>query len=85
MNNKNEKKHVPFASKSQLVACIVLAPIAIALYALLREFTEIEAVFIALSISAIYLLTVTLIALHHEKYVESVPSENLQEFLSHHC
>ena len=82
MNNKNEKVHIPFASKSQLIACIVLAPIAVALYAILREFTQIESVFIALAISALYLLTVTLIIIHHGKYVEAVPSEGLQQLLS---
>ncbi len=82
MDNKNERRHIPFASRTQLIICVVLCPLAIAVYALLREFTEIDSVFIAIAVSLLYLLAVALIAMHHAKYIESAPVESVQELLS---
>ena len=50
MNKSKEKKHIPYASRLQLTICIILCPVFIVLYALLRDFTEIDSVFLAVAL-----------------------------------
>ena len=55
-NNPNEKKYVPFASKADLIACILLGCLNIVILALLVEFSGIDTVFVAVAVSLLYLL-----------------------------
>lgn len=82
MNNKNDKRHIPFVSKSQLALCVMLCPIFIAIYALLNEYTEINAIFSAVAISFLYLLSVALVATYHAQFIKMLPSYDVQKFLS---
>ena len=84
MNNKNqiEKKHIPFASRTQLAICVALCPLFIVLYALLASLSEFNHVFLAIGLSLLYLLIVALVSLHHFQYVRSAPVASLQELLA---
>ncbi|MBQ9070258.1 MAG: DHH family phosphoesterase [Clostridia bacterium] len=81
MNNKNNKKHIPYASRTQLSICVMLSPIAITLYALIKEYTNIDSAFLAVGISLLYLLTVSLVAAYHSQYVKSLPSHDIEKLL----
>ena len=82
MNNKNEKKHIPFVSKTQLALCVMLCPIFIAVYALLNEYTSIDPMFSAVSISFLYMLCVALVATYHAQFIKMLPSADVQKLLS---
>lgn len=79
MDSNKKRRHIPFASRTQLAICIVLCPVCITLYALLNERYEIDSVFLAVALSFIYLLCVALVATYHTKYTEKLPSAELQE------
>ena len=81
MSNKNERKHIPYASRMQLAICIMLSPISITIYALLREYLTIDSVFLAIIISVVYLLSVALVTAYHSKYIKSLPSHDIQKLL----
>ena len=81
MNKKNEKKHIPFVSLTQLAISVMLCPLFIALYALLVENSEIDAVFLATSLSLLYLLIIALVSVYHAKQQQKLPSADLQAFL----
>ena len=77
----NEKKHVPFASKFQLILCVVLCPIAIAAYALLRELTSIDPIFISIAVSLLYLLGVSLTWINNKRSTSVVNVASINQFL----
>lgn len=82
MSRSKDNKHIPYASKLQLIICIVLCPIFLALYAVLRDLTKIDSVFLAIAIALLYLLSVSLVIMYHGKRIESMPVENLEEFMA---
>ena len=82
MNNKNEKRHIPFVSKAQLALCVMLCPIFIAVYALINEYTEINSMISAVLLSFLYLLCVALVATYHAQFIKSLPSADVQKLLS---
>ena len=82
MNNKNEKKHIPFVSKAQLALCVMLCPIFIAVYALMNEYTNINPMFAAVSLSFLYLLCVALVATYHAQFIKMLPSADVQRLLN---
>ena len=82
MNKNNEKKHIPFASKFQLVLAITLCPVAVAAYAILREFTQIDSVFIAIAISLLYLLAISISWINMEKSTDIEPTPELTSLLA---
>ena len=79
MDSNKKNRHIPFASRTQLALCIVLCPLCITIYALLNERYEIDSVFLAVALSFLYLVCVAFIASYHTKYVEKLPSAELQE------
>lgn len=80
-NNENEKRHIPFASKTQLAVCIALCPLVIVIFALLVTYTQLNAVFAAIGLCLLYLLAVALVSLHHYQYVRSESVAELQALL----
>lgn len=82
MNNKNEKRHIPFVSKAQLALCVMLCPVFIAAYALLNEYTTINAMISAVLLSFLYLTCVALVATYHAQFIKSLPSGDVQKFLN---
>lgn len=79
MDSKNKKRHIPFASRTQLAFCIILCPLFITLYALASEYTAVDSVFLAVTLSFLYLIIVALIATYYAKFTEKMPSLALQE------
>lgn len=82
MNNKNEKKHIPFVSKAQLALCVMLCPIFIAIYALINMYTTVPPMFLAVMLSFLYLLCVALVATYHAQFTKMLPSPDVQKLLS---
>ena len=82
MDSNNKTKHIPFASRTQLALCVVLCPLCITLYALLREYYEINAIFLAVLVSFLYIAAVSVIASHHKKHEKNLPVLGVQELLS---
>ena len=82
MNNKNEKKHIPFISKAQLALCVILCPIFIAACVLLNEYTSIKPMFSAVAFSFLYLLSVALVAAYHSQFTKMLPSAEVEKLLS---
>ena len=80
--NNNNKNQVLFATKLQLILCIALCPIAIAAYALLREFTQIDSIFIAIAVALLYLLAVSITWINREKSTEAAPAPGLNNLLN---
>ena len=81
MNKEKETKHIPYASRLQLTICIILCPAFIVLYALLRDFTEIDSVFLAVATGLLYLLASSLVIIYRGEKIESAPVENLEELM----
>lgn len=79
MDSNKNRKHIPFASRMQLALSIVLCPVCITLYALIREYSNIDSAFLAVSLSFLYLALVALIATYHKKFTESLPAAELQD------
>lgn len=82
MNNKNEKKHIPFVSKTQLALCVMLCPIFIATYALLNEYTVLPSIFLAVALSFLYLSAVACVAVYHKQFIKMLPSADVEKLLS---
>lgn len=80
-NNQNEKKYVPFASRAELIACVLLGCLNIVIFALLVEFSKIETVFLAVAASLLYLLEVAFIGLKRTQVQTAIPSKELGELL----
>ena len=79
--NENQKKHIPFASRFQLVGCIALCPVFITALAVINNFTALHPVFSAIGITLLYLLLVALIMLQGSQHVKSASVVELQELL----
>lgn len=82
MDSNKKTKHIPFASRTQLALCVVLCPLCITLYALLREYYEINATVLAILVSFIYIAAVAVIATYHVKHENTLPVLELQDLLS---
>ena len=80
--NENLKKHIPYASRLQLVACVTLCPVLITLLSLINYFTELHPVFSAIGISLLYLLFVALMIVQGSQHLKSASVVGLQELLA---
>lgn len=78
MNNKND---VPFASRRELVICIALACLNIALYGAFAYFAEIHYAILVPITVLIYLLEVSAVAIFRERKQDHVPSHGIDSLL----
>ena len=82
MDSNKKSQHIPIVSKAQLALCVVLCPLCITLYALLREYYDFNSTFLAVLVSFVYLIAVALIAAYHAKYEKNLPVAGLTDLLS---
>lgn len=82
MDSNNKKGHIPFASRTQLALCVILCPLCITVYALLRENYKSNAAFLAILVSFLYIAAVAVIATYHTKRETNLPILGLQDLLS---
>lgn len=82
MDSNKKTKHIPFASRTQLALCVVLCPLCITLYALLRENYQTNATVLAIAVSFIYIAAVAIIATYYTKNESKLPVIGLQDLLS---
>ncbi len=82
MNNwQKDKLNIPFASRAELVLAIALGCLNIALVALVSSLLSLDAVFVAIAVTVIYLAEIALIGAKRTASTEAVPSKNIHELL----
>lgn len=77
MNNSNEKKHIPFMSRTEFSIAVALGCINLVLVAILSSLIQNGTVFITLGVCALYLLEVVLIGIHRANHARMLPSPEL--------
>ena len=81
-DNSNEKMHVPYASRLDMVLYAALATLGIAIVAILTEFfPNVNPVFSAIFVAVLYLLAVALIAYRRTARSESAPERSIHGLL----
>ncbi len=75
--NKDNKMHIPYASRMQIAVCVALCPACIIIYTLLNEFTRLESAFSAIILSILYLVCVALIFAYDKAHMSNVPNSKL--------
>lgn len=81
-NEKNQKVHIPYASRRELIAAICLSFVDIAAMALLLTLTDIPPVIPAVAILAIFLLEMILLTLRVRSRVHIAPAENIHALMN---
>ena len=81
-NEKNQKVHIPYASRRELIAAICLSFVNIAAMALLLTLTDIPPVIPAVVISALFVLEMTLLILRVRSRVRIAPEESIHALMS---
>ena len=81
-NEKNQKVHIPYASRRELIAAICFSFVDIAAMALLLTFTDIPPVIPAVVISALFILETTLLILRVRSRVRIAPEESIHALMS---
>ena len=81
-NEKNQKVHIPYASRRELIAAICLSFVDIAAMALLLTLTDIPPVIPAVVISALFILEMTLLILRVRSRVRIAPEESIHALMS---
>lgn len=81
-NEKNQKVHIPYASRRELIAAICLSFVDIAAMALLLTLTDIPPVIPAVAISAIFLLEMILLTLRVRSRVHIAPAESIHALMN---
>ena len=81
-NEKNQKVHIPYASRRELIAAICLSFVDIAAMALLLTLTDIPPVIPAVVISALFVLEMTLLILRVRSRVRIAPEESIHALMS---
>ena len=81
-NEKNQKVHIPYASRRELIAAICLSFVDIAAMALLLTLTDIPPVIPAVVISALFILEMTLLILRVRSRVRIAPAESIHALMS---
>lgn len=81
-NEKNQRVHIPYASRRELIAAICLSFVDIAAMALLLTLTDIPPVIPAAAISAIFLLEMILLTLRVRSRVHIAPAESIHALMN---
>ena len=81
-NEKNQRVHIPYASRRELIAAICLSFVDIAAMALLLTLTDIPPVIPAVAISAIFLLEMILLTLRVRSRVHIAPAESIHALMN---
>ena len=84
MDKKNEtqKRHIPYASRLQIVTAGALCPVFLTVLALVNQYTSLPPVFSAIGFTLLYLLIVALMMLEGSQHIKSASVVGLQELLS---
>lgn len=81
-NDKTGKMHVPYASRREIVLCVALGCLNIALAALICTFVNLEnVIFLAVSITFVYLVEIAFIAFLRREAATSAPKKSIHELL----
>lgn len=80
-NEKNQKVHIPYASRRELIAAICLSFVDIAAMALLLTLTEIPPVIPAVAISALFVLEMVILSIHVRSRVQIAPEESIHALM----
>ena len=81
-NEKNQKVHIPYASRKELIAAICLSFLDIAAMALLLTLTDIPPVIPAAAISALFLIEMILLTLRVRSRVHIAPAESIHALMN---
>ncbi len=80
-NEKNQKVHIPYASRRELIAAICLSFVDIAAMALLLTLTEIPPVIPAVAISALFVLEMVILSIRVRSRVQIAPEESIHALM----
>ncbi len=80
-NDKQNKKHIPYASRIELFLTIVFGCFGIALIALLGEFFPGYAIFFALGIALLYLIFIAILGILREMRIKIMPEKSIYDIL----
>ena len=80
-NEKNQKVHIPYASRRELIAAICLSFVDIAAMAILLTLTDIPPVIPAVAISVIFLVEMILLTLRVRSRVHIAPAESIHALM----
>ena len=80
-NEKNQKVHIPYASRRELIAAICLSFVDIAAMALLLTLTEIPSVIPAVAISALFVLEMVILSIRVRSRVQIAPEESIHALM----
>ena len=78
---KDSKKHIPYASRSELILVVFFACLAIALIALFGELFPGYAIFFSVGVSALFLVAVAFVGIVREMRVRSLPQKSICNLL----
>ncbi len=79
--NDGSKKHIPYASRTELVIIIALACFGIALIALLNELLPGYSVFFAVGVTFVYLASISVIGMLRQMRMSVVPEPGIHNLL----
>ncbi len=80
--NKNSKKHIPFASRFEIGIAIALACFNIVILAILCQFVDAPAALFAVPIVLLYLVEVALLGTMRKANISVMPEANINKMLS---
>ena len=80
-NEKNQKVHIPYASRRELIAAICLSFVDIAAMAILLTLTDSPPVIPAVAISVIFLVEMILLTLRVRSRVHIAPAESIHALM----
>ena len=85
MNNNDNKKRVPYASRTETILYIALACFNIVLVSILGMLTQIDLMFLALGAVLLYLIEVSVIGFARRKTATYVPTKSVYQMLEESC
>lgn len=81
-NREQKKRHIPYASRGELIVCIALGCLSIALIALFGELFSEYIVFLAVGVALLYLIAIAIMGIRREMRITVLPEESIYDLLS---